>query len=80
MTARCRTQEQGSRVTYGDTVGILLADTLSFGLALLEGVLVLELGTHGCFHVDKLWVDMCDGLAADVGCRLLKDVGLRNQI
>ncbi len=36
-----------SRDTYWDTVCVLLTDTLSFGFALLEGVLVLELGTHG---------------------------------
>lgn len=29
--------------TYWDTVGILLSNALSFRLALLEGVLVLEL-------------------------------------
>jgi hypothetical protein len=34
--------------TYRDAVGILCSNTLSFCLALLEGVLVLELGTHGC--------------------------------
>ena len=35
--------------THRDAVGILLSDPLSFSLALLEGVLVLELGTHdGC--------------------------------
>ena len=33
-------------MTYRNTVGILLSDTLSFSLALLERVLVLELGTH----------------------------------
>jgi len=32
--------------TYGNAVSILLTDTLSFSLALLKGVLVLELGTH----------------------------------
>ncbi len=32
--------------TYWDTVGVLLTDSLSFCLALLEGMLVLELGTH----------------------------------
>lgn len=32
--------------TYRNSVGVLLSDALSFGLALLEGVLVLELGTH----------------------------------
>ncbi len=34
--------------TYGDAVGVLLANAFGFCLALLEGVLVLELGTHGC--------------------------------
>ena len=33
-------------LTYRNTVGILLSDALSFGLALLEGMLVLELRTH----------------------------------
>jgi hypothetical protein len=32
--------------TYGNTVVVLLADALSFGLALLEGMLVLKLRTH----------------------------------
>lgn len=31
---------------YWDTVCVLLADAFSFGFALLEGVLVLELGAH----------------------------------
>lgn len=34
------------RQTYGNAVVVLLADALSLGLALLEWVLVLELGTH----------------------------------
>lgn len=33
-------------MTYGNPVGVLLTDALSFGLALLEWVLVLELGAH----------------------------------
>ncbi len=33
-------------MTYRNTIGILLSDTFSFSLALLEGVLVLKLGTH----------------------------------
>ena len=32
--------------TYGNAVCILLSDSLSFSLALLERVLILELGTH----------------------------------
>ena len=32
--------------TYGDAVGILLANAFGFCLALLKRVLVLELGTH----------------------------------
>lgn len=32
--------------TYRNAISIFLANTLSFGLALLEGVLVLELGPH----------------------------------
>lgn len=33
--------------TYRDAISILLADALSLSLALLERVLVLELGSHG---------------------------------
>ena len=33
-------------VAYWNTVSVLLSDSLSFSLALLERVLVLELGTH----------------------------------
>ena len=32
--------------TYRNAVSVLLADALSLGLSLLEGVLVLELGSH----------------------------------
>ena len=34
------------RQTHGNAVCVLLADALSFRLALLEGMLVLELGSH----------------------------------
>lgn len=34
------------RTAYRDAIGVLLSDALSFSLALLEGVLVLELGAH----------------------------------
>jgi hypothetical protein len=37
----------GCRPTYGNAVVVLLADALCLGLALLEGVLVLKLGSHG---------------------------------
>jgi hypothetical protein len=33
--------------TYRDAVGVFLTDPLGLSLALLEGVLVLELGSHG---------------------------------
>ena len=35
------------RTTHWNAVVVLLADALSLGLALLERVLVLELGAHG---------------------------------
>ena len=35
-----------SAATYRNAVSVLLADTLSLSLALLEGVLVLKLGAH----------------------------------
>ena len=35
-----------TRATYGNTIGVLLADALGLGLALLEGVLVLELAVE----------------------------------
>ena len=31
---------------YRDAIGVFLANTFALGLALLEGVLVLELGPH----------------------------------
>lgn len=34
--------------TYRNAVRVLLADALGLGLALLEGVLVLELASHVC--------------------------------
>lgn len=34
------------RKSYGYAVGVLLANAFGFCLALLEGVFVLELGTH----------------------------------
>ena len=34
------------RQTYGNAVVVLLANALGLGLALLKGVLVLELGAH----------------------------------
>lgn len=39
--------------THRDTVSVLLADALGFGLAFFERMLVLELGAHGD--------DCCDG-------------------
>jgi hypothetical protein len=35
-----------SDITYRNAISILLADALGLGLALLERVLVLELGSH----------------------------------
>ena len=37
---------KGEGATYWNAVGILLANAFGFCLALLERVLVLELGTH----------------------------------
>lgn len=39
-------EKEVSERTYGDTVCVFLSDTLGFGLALLERMLVLELGAH----------------------------------
>lgn len=36
------------REAYWDAVCVFLSDALSFGLALLKWMLVLELGTHVC--------------------------------
>lgn len=36
-------------MTYRNAVVVLLADALSFGLTLLEGMLILKLGTHRGF-------------------------------
>ena len=35
-----------SASTYRNAISVFLSDAFSFGLALLEGVLILELGTH----------------------------------
>lgn len=40
-------REKKEMQTYRDPVGILLTNAFSLGLALLERVLVLKLGTHG---------------------------------
>lgn len=45
--ARERLESRERRDTYGNAIGVLLANTLSFSFALLERVLVLELGSHG---------------------------------
>lgn len=39
------------REAYWDPVSVFLSDALSFGFALLERMLVLELGTH-VFRLD----------------------------
>jgi hypothetical protein len=52
MTCMARTELV---VTHRDAVGVLLPDALGLGLALLEGVLVLELGAH----VDGWLVVVC---------------------
>ena len=46
---------KGNRVTYRDAVSVFLTDAFSFRLALLEGMLVLELGAH-C-DCSRLFVD-----------------------
>lgn len=33
-------------ITYRNAIGVLVADALGLGLALLKGMLVFELGTH----------------------------------
>lgn len=48
------TEQPDTKKTYRNAVSILLTDTLSFSLALLEGVLVLELGTHVDDEVDEV--------------------------
>ncbi len=42
--------------TYWDAVCILLTDSLSFGLALLEWMLVLELGAHVDGSDRRMWM------------------------
>lgn len=70
-------EDEDMSSTYGNAVGILLADALGLGLALLEGVLVLELATHDggrlgtkdtavCLSLDDDaeqagWLTMCAG-------------------
>jgi hypothetical protein len=47
-------------MTYRDAITVLLTDALGLSLALLEGVLVLELASHldGCFGSG--WVRLFD--------------------
>ena len=58
-----------SRQTYGNAVVILLANALGLGLALLERVLVLELGTHVGEVESTLWYLEVNLVAG--GCRKL---------
>ena len=61
---------EGCRQTYGNAVVVLLANALSLGLALLERVLVLELGAHvggGKFTVVWLWVVRLQWVVAESG-------------
>jgi hypothetical protein len=44
-------EEEGRKGTHWDTVGVLLAYALCLRFALLERMLVLELGTHGDGYV-----------------------------
>ena len=61
-------------VTYRNTVGVLLSDTLCFRLALLEGVLVLELGTHVDGRMDLLDVCGCMSMEVDEVVKLFVGV------
>ena len=45
-------------MTYWDTVCVLLTDSLSLSLALLERVLVLELGAHVDGTNEAVYVDV----------------------
>lgn len=64
----------GLLVTHRDAVGVLLPDALGLSLALLERVLVLELGAHvgGCVLVDGGGLRLLDGNS--VGSRAEVDV------
>jgi len=57
---------------YGDAVGVLLSDAFSFSLALLEGVLVLELRSHCdgiyCIKLDRLNMEFMG--CSSCSCRL----------
>lgn len=44
---RNKKNSEDNSSTYGNAVGVLLSDAFGLGLALLEGVLVLELAAHG---------------------------------
>lgn len=39
--------QDGRRQAYRDAVGVFLANAFGFSLPLLEGMLILEFGTHG---------------------------------
>ena len=57
---------QHMEVTYRNAIGVFLANAFGFCLALLEGMLVLELGTHigGCrwsLRIESVIENICRG-------------------
>lgn len=64
---------RGGEWSYGDTVKILLADTLGLSLTLLEGVLVLELGSHLGWLLMRLLAKSCGVVVVMVVVVILVD-------
>lgn len=75
-------RKKGGVVTHGNAIRVLLADALGLSLALLEGMLVLELAAHSGGDGDSSWgieLNRCEMSKVDgfdrwvvlvkVGCR-----------
>ena len=55
---------------YWDAIRVLLSDAFSFGLALFEGVFVLEFGAHGddCWRSWLMRWERCNSVGSCAVC------------
>lgn len=66
-------------VSYRDTVSVLLSNSLGFSLALLEGMLVLELGAHGGYLLRELYLGVRSSCVVDGSCTSGRRYGLMDK-
>jgi hypothetical protein len=50
-------RQEIAKITYGNTIGVLLSNALGLSLALLERMLVLKFAAHAGGGIDKLGCD-----------------------